>query len=218
MESTTGARGRSAEHSHRTKPRASRGRPSKLTAEVIEILATSLERGDSLEGASAAAGISRSTLSNWLRRGARALEELCPIDPANSADKEALSHEALYAELFGRVRLALARAEAENLRVIEEAGRGGARITETVRVVDKDGAVVKETTTTKQAPAQWKAAAWRLERLYPDKYGGKDRGGSGGGSLTVEIVEDAPPVRDGKDEDRPMEKSPAHDKGGGHDG
>lgn len=217
MGSTTGAQQAATGMQKTRSKRPARGRPSKLTAEVIEILAASLERGDSLEGASAAAGISRSTLSNWLQRGARDLEEeSCPIDSANGADKGAMAHEALYAELFGRVRLALARAEAENLRVIEEAGRGGARITETVRVVDKDGAVVKETTTTKQAPAQWKAAAWRLERLYPGRYGGKDRGGSGGGSLTVEIVEDAPPVRDAEAE--PMGKSSAQDKGGGHDG
>lgn len=172
-----------------------RSRPGKLTPEVIEILGSSLERGDSLEGASAAAGISRSTLTKWLRRGAHALEEgeSCPIDPASDAEKNALEREALYAELFGRVRLALARAEAENLRVIEEAGRGGARITETVQVLDNEGNIVKQTTTTKQAPAQWKAAAWRLERLYPDKYGGKGRDGSAsGGTLTVEIVEDVP--------------------------
>lgn len=194
MGSKTGAQQAATGMQKTRSKRPARGRPGKLTPEVIEILAASLERGDSLEGACALAGISRTTLSNWLRRGARALEEeSCPIALVSEADREVMAREALYAELFGRVRLALAKAEAENLRVIEEAGRGGARITETVRVVDKDGTVVKETTTTKQAPAQWKAAAWRLERLYPGKYGGKDRGGSGGGSLTVEIVEDAPP-------------------------
>lgn len=181
--------------SKRTEAGSGRGRQGKLTPEVIEILGASLERGDSLEGASAAAGISRSTLTKWMRRGARALEEgeSCPIEPASETERIALEREALYAELFGRVRLALARAEADNLRVIEDAGRGGAKITETVQVVDSEGNIVKQTTTTKQAPAQWKAAAWRLERLYPHKYGGKSRdGGSSGGALTVEIVADAP--------------------------
>ncbi len=189
------------------KPRKPRG---KLTPLVTETLAASLERGDSLEGAAAAAGVSRSTLTTWLRRGAKAFEtgEQCLLSlesedaanapgdaPEEARRRAAYADEARYVELFMRVRQALARAETRNLQVIEEAGRGGARITEVVRVVDKDGALVKETTTTKQAPPQWKAAAWRLERLYPHKYGGKEpkQGRAAGVSLKVEVVADPGP-------------------------
>lgn len=51
------------------------GRPTKLTAAVQEIICGALRRGCYYETASALAGISVRTLRNWLRAGARAIDD-----------------------------------------------------------------------------------------------------------------------------------------------
>jgi hypothetical protein len=51
------------------------GRPTKLTAPVQETICGALRRGCYYETASALAGISVRTLRNWLRAGARAIDD-----------------------------------------------------------------------------------------------------------------------------------------------
>ena len=96
------------------------GRPTALTPEVAQVLIDSLRAGNFLETAAAFAGISVSTLRNWLRAGRRgSTPEL--------------------ADFYRAVTQARAAAEMETLDRI------------------------------RRDPA-WQAAAWRLERMYPQRY------------------------------------------------
>lgn len=83
--------------------------------------------GNYIETAAAYAGISKQTLYNWLRRGAR-------------------QKSGQYREFALAVEQALAEAEMRDLALIEQAARDG----------------------------KWQAAAWRLERRFPKRWGRQD--------------------------------------------
>ena len=97
------------------------GRPTSLTPEVSQVIADAMRAGNYLETAAALAGISVSTLRNWLRAGRRG-------ESPELAD-------------FARA-ITQARAIAE-VRDLERIGRD----------------------------PSWQAAAWRLERRHPKRWG-----------------------------------------------
>jgi transposase len=101
-------------------------RKSKLTPEAQEKILRHLRIGAYVETAAAAAGISRDTFDNWLKRGAEG--------------------KAPYAAFAEAVDQAVAESEARDLATILAASK-----------------------------TQWQAAAWRLERRFPEKYGRHDR-------------------------------------------
>jgi hypothetical protein len=101
-------------------------RKTKLTPEAQEKILRHLRIGAYVETAAAAAGISRDTFYDWLKRGANG--------------------KAPYAEFSAAVDQALAESEARDLATILAASK-----------------------------TQWQAAAWRLERRFPDRYGRHDR-------------------------------------------
>lgn len=101
-------------------------RKTKLTPEVQEKILRHLRIGAYVETAAAAAGISRDTFYDWLKKGAKG--------------------KAPYATFSGAVDQALAESEARDLATILAASK-----------------------------TQWTAAAWRLERRFPDRYGRFDR-------------------------------------------
>jgi transposase len=115
---------------------------------VRERLIEAVRNGCSRTAAAAAAGLDRHTLYGWLRQGRE--------DPDSP---------------FGELNRALEAAEAEfeatQIKVIAKAAQGGELIK---RVVHKDG-TVEET----YARAEWTAAAWLLERKWPERYGMKSR-------------------------------------------
>jgi hypothetical protein len=104
-------------------PRAGEGRPTALTPDVADLIVRIVRAGGYLESAAAAAGIARSTLYDYLRRGAR--DELGP-----------------YRAFAAAVRKAQADAEAVDVAVIGIAAR-----------------------------TDWRAAAWRLSRRAPGRWG-----------------------------------------------
>lgn len=74
----------------------------------------------------------------------------------------------IYFEFVKDVDLALAQSEAMSLNIITKAAVAG----------------------------QWQAAAWKLERMYPDRWGRRDHlkseiSGPGGGPVTLRIFDDA---------------------------
>lgn len=121
------------------------GRPSKLTPELQERIVQAIRAGNYIETAAAYAGIAKSTLYDWLKRGARAKT-------------------GKYRAFSDAVQRALAEAEVRDVAIIGKA-----------------------------AQEQWQAAAWRLERKFPERWGRKDRHevtGESGGPLTIKVVYD----------------------------
>lgn len=100
-------------------------RPTLLTDDVAELIVSMLRAGNYMHVAAVAAGITRQTLDDWLRRG-----------------RSDAAIDAPYRRL--REQVAKARAEGE--------ARNVARIA-------------------KAATTSWQAAAWMLERSYPERWG-----------------------------------------------
>ena len=100
-------------------------RPSKLTPEVQERIASFLRAGAYVGQAAEAAGIGRSTLDDWMRRGESTAEKDRP-----------------YREFREAVEQARAEAETRHVALIAKA-----------------------------SARSWQAAAWLLERQYPERWG-----------------------------------------------
>ncbi|SDY22698.1 hypothetical protein [Thermoactinomyces sp. DSM 45892] len=103
------------------------GRPEKLTPEIQQKIVDALRMGNYIETASAFAGIHKSTLYDWLKKGARSTDE---------NDK--------YRQFSDAIEKAMAEAEMRDVAVIAQASKDN-----------------------------WQAAAWRLERKYPNRWGRK---------------------------------------------
>ncbi len=102
------------------------GRPTKLTRKIIDDIVIGLRTGNYLETAAAYVGVSKQTLFNWLKRGARGQEKVC-------------------IEFLDSVKKAQAESEMRDIATIVAASK-----------------------------TTWQAAAWRLERKHPAKWGRKD--------------------------------------------
>jgi hypothetical protein len=100
-------------------------RPEKLTPELQQKIVDSLRMGNYIETSSAYAGITKSTLYEWMKRGAR-------------------EKRGKYKEFSNAVEKAMAEAEMWDVALIAQA-----------------------------AKENWQAAAWRLERKYPARWGRK---------------------------------------------
>lgn len=117
------------------------GRPTKFNEERAEKIIRAVKAGNYIETAAALAGISKTTLYAWMKRGAAELERL-------EADIKAKPKKAElpFLDFLNAVNMALAEAENRDIEAIN--------------------AATKE---------DWRAAAWRLERKFPDRWGRKDR-------------------------------------------
>lgn len=102
-------------------------RPTKLTPELQEKICQAIRAGNYIETAAAYAGVNKSTLYDWLKRGGRAKS-------------------GKYKEFSNAVEKALAEAEVRDVFIIGKA-----------------------------AEENWQAAAWRLERKFPDRWGRRER-------------------------------------------
>jgi transposase-like protein len=139
------------------------GRRSKLTPEVQKRVCDALVAGGAyIETAAAFAGIARSTLYNWLKQG--------------RADAEK-GKENKYTAFVEAIDEALSRSEMNDLATISHHADG--YLAEKKRVVrvpvgkdDEGNPLYRVEETTEQAfKRDWQAAAWRLERRYPTRWG-----------------------------------------------
>ena len=117
------------------------GRPTKLTPKLQEEICKAIRAGNYIETAAAFAGISKSTLYEWLKRGAREKERL-----AKNPRAKIKKSEAPFVEFSDAVEKALAASEVRDVMLIGKA-----------------------------AETQWQAAAWRLERRFPERWGRREK-------------------------------------------
>ena len=138
------------------------GRSPKLTKVVEETVCQAVGAGVPYTTACALAGISRKTAEEWVRRG-----------EGRARGRPSAPRYAAFATALAR-----ARAEDETARIarITEAARGGAVV---YRRTNRkpDGTVVEEI---RQAPPDWEADAWVLERKHPDRWGRQNTVGHSG--------------------------------------
>lgn len=95
-----------------------RGRPTKLTYELIEQIADLVREGNYIETASAVAGIDKNSLYRWLKRGAREVERL-----AKNPKLKGKIEEKIYVDFSDAVKKAMAESEADDLENIKKASR-----------------------------------------------------------------------------------------------
>ena len=116
-------------------------RPTKLNFDTHNKIITAIRAGNYIETAAAYAGVNKSTLYEWLKRGEREKQRV-----AENSRYGIRKSEKPYVEFSNAVEKALAEAEIRDVAIIAKA-----------------------------AKEQWQAAAWRLERKFPDRWGRKDK-------------------------------------------
>jgi transposase len=124
---------------------------TKLTPEITDKLCRAIRMGITNEDAASMANIGRSTFYRWKQRG-----------------KAAKS--GAYRDFWDHIKRAEVECKAILLKRVHDAASGNQEIVETREVV-RDGGVVEVITTTKRLPPAWQAAAWILERKFPDEFG-----------------------------------------------
>ena len=129
------------------------GRPSKFTQETREKIITALRANAYIETAAAYAGIEKDTFYRWLKMGARAKS-------------------GPYREFSDAIKQTMGEAEVRDLAVISKAANGY-DVVKVKRVIGPKGDILSEETVSSRE-FSWQAAAWRLERKYPQKWGRRD--------------------------------------------
>ena len=127
------------------------GRPTELTPQVLEDVRRLLPTCLYLETVADYIGVTRATIGNWLRRGAREARRLA------RRRARLRKREAIFVEFFFVYKRALAEGAIFDLGVIKKAAQDQ---------TDAEGKITR--------PGQWQAAAWRAERRFPEQWGRKD--------------------------------------------
>lgn len=158
------------------------GRPSLLTPEVIEDVRRLLPTCLYLETVADYIGVSRMSFHHWLKRGRKEADRL------SKKGAKPRPREALYAEFFYVHKKSLAEGQLHDLGVIKKASAD-----QVIPGTDDTPPSIRK--------GEWQAAAWRLERRFPQQWGKKERTevtGKNGGELVVRVIE---AVVDGPSED-----------------
>tara|TARA_Y100000310_G_scaffold328699_1_gene397251 strand:+ start:267 stop:773 length:507 start_codon:yes stop_codon:yes gene_type:complete len=145
-------------------------RPTKLTPDLKETICMALARGQYLETAAALAGISVSTLRDWIRNGKRLADEV------ESNPRELNEQETRLVDFSAAVKRAMAQGDLRDLAVIDQAAQGipTKKVTKKYERDPETGRLkVVEKKVEESIQVHWQAGAWRLERRRPDLYGRK---------------------------------------------
>jgi len=133
-------------------------KPWKLTEATKEKITSAIRAGAYIETAAAHAGISKQTLYTWLKAGARDIEKGLHTD--ESAFSRALE-------------TAISDAELRDIATVAQFANGYPveRVVTKVMVNVLGNEISRETVTERKIERAWQAAAWRLERRFPGKWG-----------------------------------------------
>ena len=133
------------------------GRTTKLTPQIQESIVRAVTAGAPLVQAAELAGIDKSTVLEWMRRG----EERDPVRPRTDA----------YANFASAITHARASDEIRRIARIDAAARGGA-VTHEEITTHPDG---RQVTKRHYAPPDWRADAFHLEAAYRERWGKQQR-------------------------------------------
>lgn len=145
-----------------------RGRPMKLTDEVMNQICLIARSGAFVETSAAYVGVSGKTLREWIKRGRMEIhrrESGVPHPPERSGEE--IANDEMCAELVMRMDQALSECEVSALAMVGKAAQLG----------------------------DWRAAAYLLERRWPDRWGKKQIEISGKGGGPIEVVSWADAVK-----------------------
>lgn len=140
-----------------------------------KILFKSITNGATQKAAAAAADIPISTFYHW-KKSAKYLKK--QIDHNEVKKSELKADQARLLDFLYALKKAQLNFETANLEIIRKAAEGGQKFTEhrtetreTINPVTGEVMKVKsKTVTVREAAPDWKAAAWKLERLMKNRY------------------------------------------------
>src|SRR5262245_12179923 len=129
------------------------GRPTELTAQILEDIRRILPTCLYLETVADFLGVHRTTWRKWLARGTKEAKRL-----AQNRRGKPRAKEALYLEFFYTYKKAVAEGLIFDLSIIKKASQDQ-------EIKNPEGKTVG------MRPGQWQAAAWRAERRFPSHWG-----------------------------------------------
>ena len=128
------------------------GRRTRLKPEIAQKIINALRGGSTKLAAIGSVGVPESTFYGWLERGERA-------------------RSGRFLEFSESVKKAEADAAIRNATLVQKAAMGVDVLEKTTRTMPNGSIVVTE----KKSQPQWQAAAWWLERKFPDEWGRRER-------------------------------------------
>lgn len=171
------------------------GRPSKFSPENRATVLNHLRIGGYIDDAAGLIGVTEQTVFEWISRGQAEEERRASMGRGNgkrftaAEDKKLRRQNDDYLAFKLDVAIAQGQASASMLAVIAKVATGGVvqSLTTTTRRLP-DGTEVTETVE-KRAPPDWQAAAWRLERRLPKKWGREERIEMSGGLAVTDYLD-----------------------------
>lgn len=164
------------------------GKPRKMTEERTQRVVDAILAGAPQKVAARHGGISPATHFSWIAQGEAALKT-AGDDPDRIDDAGGQA----CAQYATRIDEARREWELRQLALIQRAAQGQPwRTSKTVTKTDKEGSTVTETVVTEGVTTHWQAAAWLLERRYPQVYAQirrTEHTGEGGGPIEVSTAE-----------------------------
>lgn len=162
------------------------GRPSKLTPRLRDQIVGYVRVGNFASVAARAAGIGESTFYRWMERGERAATDLEELATMTRAQLMRVARER-------RMKIPARAARADVLELVVASDAPYREFREAIKGAEAQAEAAAVVVIREAMPTSWQAAAWYLERRYPDRYARRERtevSGPGGGPLRISSLTD----------------------------